>query len=363
METNRWVAGIYLIGVGVLLSGLAHVASVYSVGAAELHVIVDGTFLLGSAVGILYGATWHRRNPLNNRAYPRLMGWIALGGLLAGGLAVVTLFVGSDQVTSRELVEALHLAVSFGLMAGLLIGSVEGIATRQTEVAMRERTRANLLEEEREHFERLNELLRHYILNGVCIIDGYADRLRETLPPDQHEPIDAIQKQTRTMTTLTEHFKPLWALHAGHTRERLDLDAILAENAEDLADERGVHLVSDGDIGTHALPPETADSIELLLHALATVAHEGATLRVRSQTTDVELRLAITASPVSLSNSMAASLFEPIGTGTGLEFYLANQLVDRVGTLRLVERDGNSATVEYRLRTGPAQTAGGESPS
>lgn len=362
MSPDRWVGIIYAIGLGVVLVGLGHSGYSYLLSEDALHLVVDAAFLIGSGLGILFGARWHHRHPDQVRNYPRLLGWMGLAAMLGMGLSVVTLYVGSDQVTPGELAEALQLAASFGLLSGLLLGSMEGVATRQTQIAMRERTRADVLEEEREHFEELNDLLRHYILNGVCIIDGYAEELRAVLSPDNHDPIGAIQEQTHTMTILTEHFEPLGALHADTHREAVDLDATFRTLADNL--EGGATLRVETDpIGTYRLPPATVESFELLVHALATVADGDAVLDLRAREDGSILQLRIDATPVRMSDSMATSLFEPIGTGTGLEFYLARQLVATVGTLEQVDRDARSVSVEYRLRTqrhlvGAAETAG-----
>lgn len=363
MAPNRWIIGIYAIGLGVLLTGLGHSIHDFVVTGESLHFVVDVIFLFGSGVGILYGARWHQRHPDQIRNYPRLLGWMGLAAMLAVGLSVVTLYVGSDQVTPGELAEALHIAASFGLLSGLLLGSIEGVATYQTQIAMQERTRADMLEEEREHIAELNDLLRHYILNGVCIIDGYAEKLRTNLPSSRHEPIDAIQEQTNTMTILTEHFEPLGAQHAGTHREAIDLDAAFEAIGDEL-DGRATLDIDANAIGTYQLPPETIESFELLLHALVTVADDDASVQVRPRDDGSLLELRIETRPIRMSEATATSLFEPIGTGTGLEFYLAKELVGTIGSLEQVGHTADSITVEYRLRTqrlddgpvGPTQT-------
>lgn len=349
MDADRWVIALYALGGAVIAAGLVHIAFTSATAGEPLHVVVDMLILLGSGLGIVYAARWHARNHLPEIHYPRIAGWLALSAMLSVGLSVVVLYLGSEAVTPGELAEVVHISATFGLLAGLVIGTVEGVATHQTRVASRERTRADLLEDHRGTVEELNELLRHYILNGVCIIDGYANRLRDDLPTSEHEPLDAIQTQTHTMTVLTEHFKPLWALREEDDVQDLDLDAVLAETTPGLIEETGSDLHVDEPLGTHPLPSEMASSIELLVHALATMADDGATIGVSGAVTDDRLHLRLTVEPITLSDDVAQAFFEPVGTGTGLELYLARQLVQAAGTLELVHHDEGSATVEYRV--------------
>ncbi|MFW6448181.1 MAG: hypothetical protein ACOC0X_01425 [Halobacteriota archaeon] len=350
MSGTRGAIVLSTIGVLVTTTGGLHAGSVWADGGDSLHLLVDVVVFGGTGLGLIYGAWWHHRRRLTTPA-GRLVGWCLLAATIAVSLAIMSLYVGSEEVEPHELGEGVHIAASAGLLTGALLGSLEGVAMEQLSQATRQRVRADLLEQEREHLKSINELLRHYLLNGVNIIDGYAEGLRDSVPAGDRSAIDAIQDQTGTLTMLAEHFHPLSERRStDHGVQEVDVDAAVEVAAADVEHETDTVVSVDGTIGTHAVPTRLVDVLELLFYALDALADGDATVVVSRLDVGPGLDLALAVEPIHLHEGQAASLFEPIGTGTGLGLYLADRLLAEDGSIELETYGNGRATFALRIR-------------
>ncbi|MFP4590178.1 MAG: sensor histidine kinase [Halobacteriales archaeon] len=351
MSRDREVVALIVLGSVVLVTGAAHAAYTSTAGVDTLHLVIDGIVFVGGGFALLYGAWWYARHDLESTSARRVVGWCTLAAAFAVGFAITSLYVGSESVTPGELAEVAHIASSVGLVAGALLGMLEGVAMEQSSRAARQRARADLLEEERQHLEELNDLMRHYILNGVNIVDGYAERLRATGSPPDRDAIEVIQTQTDTLTVLAEHFRPLSDRRSrGGVAEAVDVDRAIDAIAVDLKREADASVDRSDSIGTREVPTTFPDALELLVRAAVVLADGDPSIEVEGGTHDDGVELEVTVQPINLTEAEAEALFEPIGTAPGLGLYLANEVLAERGRVEL--RDVMDAQATFVLRAG-----------
>lgn len=347
MRTATWG---WLIAVGgVLLLGSAAVHVVTSPTKPSLHRAVDLVLIGGSGAALLYGGYWHATRSLLVRQYHRVLGGTLLIALLFVGVGVVALYIGSRRVEPAELFEAAWLAASVGVAAGLFFGTTHARAVEGAETAARAEARAAAIEAERERAERLNDLLRHYVLNGVNVISGHVDRLRPAVPDDDQPSLDSVDRRARSMVTLVEHADSLL------TSEREPPSSTTVDLVA------AVESVAAGRNRTPTVRVRTPDSplpvvvaagtldhvLDLLFDGVETVTGGDGEVTVACEGDSTAATVTVTATPVDLPDPVADSLFEPV-TDVGLEFYLSRCLLDDYGDLRLA--DGAPGTLRIELR-------------
>ncbi len=147
----------------------------------------------------------------------------------------------------------------------------------------------------------------------------------------------------------------------------VDIAAFLAaciEQHRDAAARRGIALTAEGGEEHVRLDPEIVGRIldNLLLNAIRH-APEGGRVEVSAESTDTELRIAVTDSGSGVAPELRANLFEPFVTGrpdgTGLGLAIARELADahggRLSLLRAGgERPGEGAVFALDLPREPA---------
>lgn len=339
MKTRWWGYGIFALGVVVAGHALWHVAS-YDFDHALFHLLANVALVGGSGVAVLYGGYWHASDPMAEERYPRLAGWMFATVLLFVGLGTVLLYVGSNRVRPAELYESLQLAVSVGLGAGLLMGTIEAREIAAAKAAARAEARNEALQAENERIERINDLLRHYVLNGVNVIGGYTETLKSSVPPEHEATLETIADRAETMATLVEHMRTVTAVDQGEfTTAEVRLGEMLASVAE--IPTAGVTITvphCDVVVRCHDLLDE---ALYLLFGALATLTDDGGTITVECRQSATTATLTVTATPAELPPSVEQSLFDPVGPGVGLEFYLAHALLDPYVDVTLLENDGS----------------------
>lgn len=126
--------------------------------------------------------------------------WTGAGILL---LVLLGVWASATELLAGNFLAALGTLV-LGANLGILFGVVTGInraqAKEKAELVERERT-------QREGLALLNHLLRHHVLNGMTIINGYTDELRAEGVADEH--VDVIERQSDRIVTLVENVQTL----------------------------------------------------------------------------------------------------------------------------------------------------------
>ncbi|MFB6124199.1 MAG: sensor histidine kinase [Haloferacaceae archaeon] len=344
---RRWLGYVAVVlGVAIVGNALWHVAT-HDIDHSVTHLLANVVFLGGSGAVVLYGGYLHATRPLDAGRYPRLVGWTVASVLLVSGLGAVIVHVGSEQVRPIELYEALQLSGSVGLAVGLSIGTVEARSIVSAKAAARAEARTEALEAEKRRIEHLNDLLRHYVLNGANIIGGYTESLKSSVPPEDEATLDTIADRADTMATLVEHVRTLTVVDQGDftaTSVRLSrvLDSIVA-------DRRGSALtVTVPDCGRSVRANELlGEALFLLFDALATLTEADGTVAADCSHSARSVTLTVTATPAELPPAVEQSLFDPVGPGVGLEFYLAHTLLDPYADVSLVRNADE--TVRFEL--------------
>lgn len=270
-----------------------------------------------------------------------------------GGIAALTLlgaWASYDVLLAGEFVAARGTFVLAGNL-GILFGAVAGInrarARRNAELARRERA-------QREGLVTLNHLLRHHVLNGMTIIDGYADELRREGASADH--VDVIERQSDRVVTLVENVQTLVESVSGTTDVApVDL-AVTVERAVVDARETYPTASIEADLEAATVPANQyvrAVVDNLLANA---VEHHDGTPRVEVTLTagdPVVLRVADDGPGVPDPIKASFSGREGVATGIsgeGMGLYLVDTLVGGYGgTVSVEDRDPRGTVVTVEL--------------
>jgi len=354
MVHARWWAGL-LATSGVFTAGSAvwHLLRLEA-SVVWLHWLIDLVLLGGASVGLLYGSYWHSSNGFDAQEYPRILVWMLATSALFVSLAIISLYLGSRQVIIRELVEVIHLNGVVGVVAGLLIGTIHTQAVTNAEAAARAETEAEALAAEQERREKLTDLLRHYILNAVTVISGYASLLQNEVATEHREKLAMIENNAETMATLVTHIRSLQRAEST-LRSSKPLPAIIETVSQDVEADTDVEVQIPDSSPSAPINKDVEDALQLLCEALVTVITDTTTsgsLHLACERTDTGVTIVVTATPATLPETVKQSLFEPVGTGIELQLYLAHELVTDSGSLELVDTAAESLC--FRLVVEPA---------
>ncbi len=343
----RWWPRL-LTAMGLLLagSGLVHMAIRWPVQPS--HIVIDLLVILGATVGFVYGAHWYRSRDGRVERTPTIAAWILGGGALFGGMGVITLFVGSEEVRPVELMEVVHVTASAGLASGLLVGTIHLEALRQAETAARAEARAETLLEERERLDELNELLRHYVLNAVNVITGYTQVLAEDVPPEGGEALRTIDDRARLIATLIEHVQSIQL--SDSDPGSVELRPVLERVVRDLRAREGLAVDTPASIPavrTGAI--HLAEVTALLGEVMAESTRGAGTLSLTCDTHEGVATVGLAVRPATLPTDAHRALEEPVGSATGLRVYLAKRLLDGDGAITLDEPRPGTVRCDLRI--------------
>lgn len=348
MHDSPWAGSISLCGLAVVAS-LAFGPSLPAASSSRLHRLVLVGLIAGSGAVLVYAGYWHADRTLLEERYPHVVGWTAATTVLFVAVGGVSLYVGSRQVRTAELIDAVHLAASVGITTGLLAGTVHARAVDEAERVASARARAETLDARRAREELFNDLLRHYVRNGVNVISGYADRLRSAVPSGHRDSVNVVDRRARSMAALVDHVDSILAVPAEPAAPtELELRPAIESATGALGEEPCVRVAAPDPPYVVRASGTLDESLRLLFDALESVAESGGEIAVACESTPSTVTVSIAASPVTHSGPIAASLFEPI-SDAGLQFYLARRLVDDYGELRLADRNDDALRFELAL--------------
>ena len=349
MRGRLW--SVVFIGAGVVLLLLAG-AHIFSTSAASslLHLLLDSIFLAGSGLGFIAVGYWYWQDPLPQDCYPRLLGWVFGGILLLTSVNFISLNLGSNLVTLAESLEVVHIGSSVGAVAGLLVGTVEANAILQSREAASAQAKAQALEEEQEHFNQINEYLRHYALNSLTAIRGYTDHLAEEIPSDETAKLETIEDRIETIATLIDHITVLSTTLQEDISRRESAVEPLLESALKASIPQEVTLDIPSDLPSIYTTPPFERALRLLFSALGKVLGADESLQI----TATESGRQVT---ISISIANPAGLTDADFTGTGsvadIQLALAEELINSTGTLCLGESTDDSLVCECTVPSTP----------
>ena len=346
--STRWSGALATLGLVVLGSAVWHYLVLDTPSTVTLHDVVAGTMIGGAGIGLCYGAHWHATHAVGADRYGQIAAWMGGSTILFVSVGTIILYAASQRVLAGELIEAIHIAGSVGLAAGLLVGTIHTRAIENADAAARTEARAAALEAERERLEELNGLLRHYVLNGMQIVGGYVDQLRNVVPVEEQATLDVIEERADAIVTLIEHIRTVSGVDdRDGTPEAVELgDAI--DKAVAAADPGEITVETpNGDDGTRVYATEWPTGLSLLCDALAAVVTAGGTLTIDSDHSESDVTLTLTATPVVASHAGNGFVFDPGSSTPNVKSHLAKLLLDATGDFELVRyTDG---VLQYEL--------------
>lgn len=338
---TEWKA---LVGTGLVGVGVA---------AAFAPESLSGVGPLSASVILLAGVFWRGQPELRRRlVVTTLTGVSALaaagwGFALTGGVAELPTasIPGVDSIVA---VAAVGIGVS--ALAGAGVGycsttsantrsttgapqttdSAQNVDTPQTtdpsESAVAESVETDRVAEQKRAFYFLNNLLRHHVLNGLNVIDGYVERI-----DGEEQATSVITKRTETMTTVVQNVRAIADVFSGEPQlTPADLTTAV-ESVQSRATEQHPQAT------VTATTPDTApvwsaggdDAVvwELVENG---IVHGGRSPAVHVHVTRTEesVWVYVADDGPGLDPEDAADLFEPGTAGDqGLGMYLARTLV------------------------------------
>lgn len=346
MATQWWPRAIDLLGLLVTGSAVWHYFILDAPPTFVLHDLIVFTMIGGSGVGLLFGGYWYKRRPFAPERYLRVAAWMGVSTLLLVSLGIVILHSGSRQVTTNELLEAVHISGSMGLAGGLLVGTIHTRGLENAEAAARAEAQTEALTAEQERLKELNDFLRHYTLNGMQVIIGYIDQLRESVPAEEQPTLDVIEERAEMIVTSVEHVRTVSDVEATAT-EMVELDRVINE-AVLARDNRSDITVQTPDDTIRVRAANLEGGLSLLYDALTTLIGKDGTLTIASDHSETQVSLRITATPIRAS-SIATSADGSSGSAAGLKLDLASRLLDQSSEFELLDRTGDRLEFELTM--------------
>ena len=335
MRSRLWPLFVLGLGVFIFGSSLWHLVHLGPVLPVSPHLVVDVFLIGGSGIAITYAGLWHRHNGPEAGHQLRSLGWLLAGIVLFFTVTSISLYAGSDTVTTAELLEVTHISVAVGASVGLLVGTIELRAIRQSRTAARAEERTEALQRERERIVRVNELLRHYVLNSLTVITGYIHEESVTKRPDR----DAVATRIDTIETTVEHVRALsTALQDESPRTTYALEDLVSTIVGDIDPVQQVRF----DLSSE-LPPVFGTvvlerALGLLFEAFFDALDPGTPVRITTGVSEMGVTLSVSAA--GEGSSVEDSLSDA-GPEADLKFTLASELVDGTGTISFDEGNGD----------------------
>lgn len=217
--------GLALIATAGVLMGLVELQHIQKM-SSSIGLAVFAILPFGFNIGLVLAAGYLWRSRFEGREILRIAGWVVLGMVVIGLLAVWT--ITHQNVRGKPFSHAKFVVVN-NLGAGGLIGFVVGWYD-----ALRRRHRQQT-ETERGRLEFLNSTLRHNVLNGMNVILGNLQLLEDGDDEAADRHIETIRNRSQDLARYAEATNALMANFLGHTdttTRLVELSAFLTEEVE-----------------------------------------------------------------------------------------------------------------------------------
>lgn len=347
MTTNRWAVVYGILGLIVLTFGLSP-RYLGLGGDSSTHLLVDFSVNLVTGFGLLYGAYWHWNRDLPAHHYTQIALWILGVTVLLVSLGTITLFLGSSLVLQHELLEVVQLNLGFGLLMGLLIGTIRSLSEQNTRIAAHAEAKAEAIEDEQKRLAELNGLLRHYILNAINVVEGHAHLIANSETDDHEQSAASIRNKAQNITEIIENLE--WLSDLGPTRvQSIDLEQSIRHATRRGVDDPTISLeLPTSDLQIRANSSITK-AISILCGVLSSATEPGGTISITIERQGREAIVRAEGHPAALPNEVQHSMFEPIATGIGLKLFIADKIIDQFGELSCPSESQGSLVFECRL--------------
>jgi len=354
--------GIYVAGLLLVVAGA--LATPYHFRGEPLTVVLFYGFVdVVMPACVLLAGVHLTRTRLGGRDIGTVTRWV-----VAGATTTALLFLWSrlDHLLSGTGFASIHpdlaLYANVGAVAGLLVG-VNRARAAQNERLL-ERTAA-----QQEALEFINHLLRHNVLNGLQVVDGYADLMEGHVDTEAERYLVAVQERNDHMADLIANVRVLMRTLADGV-ECVPVDASLTIEQEVSVAAAGhpeATFETDVPMGLTVLADATLGAVleNLLTNAVVHSDRPNPNVAVTAVEEDGAVVVRVSDDGPGVPESLHSVYLRegeqsPTSTGDGLGLYLASTLVEAYGgTFTIGDNEPRGATFELRLRSAEAVTAGG----
>ena len=354
---DRYATAISLFG---LLSFAVLTAEV--VAAIRRPGPLAALFVLGSVTTVPFAAVlllaprWLHGDAIPSERYPRIALWTAIG--CVAFTAVNAAMIAVMPTGNRWIVVGwLRWAAVLGASMGFIVGYFEGHAIARAVEAERSQVRAAELEDRRELLDHLNAVLRHEVLNGANVIEGYADIVAESSTGETAERARIIERQAAELTSVTADVRLLLqSLEDAEMLQRVELTALIEGELSKLRDRHdGVDVrasIPDGPI--HVVADDLLKRVfsNLLSNAVEHNDADEPTVAVNVDATPSAVEVEISDNGPGIPPEEREVLFEPrtARTDHGFGLTIVARLLERYGgSVSLVETGPEGTTFRARL--------------
>lgn len=342
------VGGILLVATGAYVAAFDVVADENPLLSAGEILESINLLVVGALVGtLIYGAHWLARSHLSETSKWRVGFWCA-GGFV--GAAILVTFLQADWLVEgvapprQWLIQQYFVATGAGAVSGLLVGINNAQVVEHR----------NELQRQRDAFTVVNEFLRHHVLNGMQVVQGYTNYLHDRVDEPDRDYLDRVEAHGEDIVGLVQRVNALMTSIAGETATvPMDLSAVVeAEVAARREAHPDVEFAFDDGPRVHVLADQLLDEVvgNLVDNAVehgspsppsnareADVEHDDAPaprVTVTVDRLDGRVRLTVADNGPGVPESERETIFEAgeagsQAVGQGLGLYLVDVLVTR----------------------------------
>lgn len=359
---NEQMAAWIVSGIGLALAGLSlwylivvkalHIQAAGGMATLSLALRALEVALLGGfSLVLVYAGYWLATSRFDSRRIWWTGLWTIIG--LSGIVAIVALVqsfkvVQGQSLSPPSLIQEMLLAAGGGGIAGLLIG----IST------IRETVNAEQAKQQRDTLLFVNELLRHNVLNGMNVIMGNTDILRDYVDEGGERYLEVNEERSERVVELIQNVRVLVRSVSGETElKEVDVVPVVRET---VANARNAH--ADAEF-TLDVPDEATvyadDLVSAVFENLVTnaVDHNDADVprvEVAVERDVTTVTVTVRDNGPGIPDACKERYFGPgeqdeESVGQGLGLYLVDTLVDRYGgDVRVTDNEprGSVFTVE-----------------
>jgi signal transduction histidine kinase len=307
--------------------------------------VVTLVLLAGFVFGVVAGGVWLGRSSFGQESQRRVAGWCLVG--LFGSILVIVVLQGNELLvgarsSTRFLVQDAVVAVSGGTFAGMLLGVYDANLRRHSAEVVAQR---NAL-------ATANELLRHHVLNGMQVVLGYTDIVREEAREADERHLDAVADRGRGIVDLVQRMGYLMRSLAERTElYPVAVGSVVTDRVDDLRTEHP-------EVSATVRCPEPvrvrADDLlgevvwNLLDNAVVHSDCETPTIEVTVTRDGNRAMIEVADDGPGIRDERKESVFEPeestADVGRGLGLYLVETIVDRYeGAVHVEDNDPRGA--------------------
>jgi signal transduction histidine kinase len=273
--------------------------------------------------------------------------WAILFSLVGGFAAMV--------YQTQLYVEGIYLPFQ-QQMKSLCIGATFGGATGSLAGYYRSRTTAHLdeVKVQRDGFKFLNSALRHNILNGINIIDGYADALAAKEDPDQSRELAVIQERSKSIASLIDNAETLTEFYSKEVDlQKVDLSEIVRKEAvlaQESFEEASITADIEADTHIEGTPVLRAAFDNLITNAVEHNESREPEVAIELNKQDAFAEVLIIDDGPGISQEEFVSNLEPGNHTEEMGLSIVDKIVQQVnGTVEVVDSDTEGANIRVKF--------------